>query len=60
MWRALLANINEMSAEGVANTVEPMENIMDSTKRDCGLEEIPGYRSTGKPLTLIIVTFTDG
>lgn len=48
-WKALLANINEMSAERVANTVEPMEYIRDSIKRDCGLLEVPGYRSPGKP-----------
>ena len=30
-WKALGSNINEKSAERVANTVEPMELIMDST-----------------------------
>lgn len=59
MWRALLANINETSAERVANTVEPMENIMDSIKRDCGLEEIPGYRSTGKPEVAVVQIIQD-
>ena len=39
MWRALQANINEASAERVANTVESMEDIRDSIKKDCGLFE---------------------
>ena len=36
IWRALQANINEGSAERVANTVEPMEGIRDSIKKDVG------------------------
>ena len=49
MWKALGANINEDSAARVANTVEPMENIYDSIRIDCGLPEIRGYRSGGNP-----------
>ena len=54
MWRALQANINEDSAERVANTVEPMEGIRDSIKKDCGLLETPGYRSSGKPESAVL------
>ena len=49
MWKALGANINEDSAARVANTVEPMENIYDSIRIDCGLPKIRGYRSGGNP-----------
>ena len=49
MWRPLLSNLSEDSAERVANTEEPMEDIRDSIKRDCGMAVIPGYRSSGKP-----------
>lgn len=49
MWRSLHSNLNEDSAERLANTEEPMEDIRDSIKRDCGMTEIPGYRSSGKP-----------
>ena len=59
MWRALQANINEASAERVANTVESMEDIRDSIKKDCGLLETTGYRSSGKPESAVIQIIQD-
>ena len=59
MWRALQANINEVSPEKVANTVEPMEDIRDSIKKDCRLLETPGYRSSGKPESAVIQIIQD-
>ena len=54
MWKSLAANINEDSAARVANTVEPMEVIQDSIRRDCGLSEIRGYRSAGNPEVAVL------
>lgn len=49
MWKALDSNINEKSAERVANTVEPVELIMDSIDKDCGLSAKVGFRAQGNP-----------
>ena len=49
MWRALGANVNEESAARIANTVEPLELILDSLDKDCNLQNQKGYRSQGKP-----------
>lgn len=51
MWRALGANLNEQSAERLANTVEPLELILDALDKDCNLEQTNGFRSPGKPET---------
>ena len=59
MWRELHPNINEDSAARVANTVEPMENIIDSIKRDCDMLETPGYRSLGKPEEVVVQIVKD-
>lgn len=49
MWKALGSNINEKSAERVANTVEPVELIMDSIDKDCGHSTKVGLRAQGNP-----------
>lgn len=49
MWRSLGANINENSAARLANTVQPMEMVLDSIGKDCSLTRSPGHRSVGKP-----------
>ena len=59
MWRALGANIDETNEERVANTVEPMEHIRDAIRRDCGLEETPGYRSSGQPEVAVLQVIQD-
>jgi len=53
MWRALGANLNEQSAERIANTVEPLELILDAIDKDCSLQNTKGYRSPGKPETAV-------
>ena len=49
MWRSLGANINEESAARLANTIEPMELVLDYIDEDCGLSKLKGYRAKGKP-----------
>jgi len=49
MWKARGSNINEKSAERVANTVEPVELIMDGIDKDCGLSARVGFRAKGNP-----------
>ena len=49
MWRSLGANLTEESASRLANTVEPVEIILDRVDEDCGLKATKGYRSKGKP-----------
>ena len=34
MWKALGANLNEESAEWIANTIEPVELILDAVDKD--------------------------
>lgn len=59
MWNSLGANINEDSAVRVANTVEPMEVIQDSIRRDLRLLDIRGYRSTGNPEDAVLQVIKD-
>ena len=59
MWRSLGSNINEDSALRVANTVEPMEGILDAIRRDCGLPEIQGYRSAGNSEVPVLQVIRD-
>ena len=49
MWKSLGANISESSAERIANTVEPVELIMEGIDRDCGGLHRVGFRTQGKP-----------
>ena len=49
MWKSLGSNINENSAERLANTMELMELIIDSIDHDCQIDESVGYRKQGKP-----------
>lgn len=59
MWNSLGANINEDSAVRVANTVEPMEVIQDSIRRDLRLLDIRGYRSPGNPEVAVLQVIKD-
>ena len=59
MWRSLGSNINEDSALRVANTVEPMEGMLDAIRRDCGLPEIQGYRSAGNSEVPVLQVIRD-
>ena len=59
MWKSLAANINEDSAARIANTVEPMEVIQDSIRRDCGISDIRGYRSAGNPEVAVLQLIKD-
>ena len=43
----------------VANTVEPMEGILDAIRRDCGLPEIQGYRSAGNSEVPVLQVIRD-
>lgn len=47
MWRSLGANLNEKSALRLADTLEPMEQILESIDNDCDFCDGPGYRSRG-------------
>ena len=49
MWKALGANLNENSAKRIAETIEPVELIMDSIDTDCGINATTKFRSPGKP-----------
>jgi hypothetical protein len=49
MWRALGANLNEESAARLADTVEPLDLIMDAVDKDCNFDKGRGRRSSGKP-----------
>jgi hypothetical protein len=57
MWRSLGANLNEKSASRLADTLEPMEQILESVDNDCDLCDGPGYRSHGDAIrTVELVT----
>ncbi len=45
MWKSLGSNINEKSASRVANTLEMMENIMESIDDDCSYSKRSGKRN---------------
>ena len=49
MWKSLGSNINESSAERVANTVEPVELIIDRIDKDCQKKTCAGRRTEGNP-----------
>ena len=49
MWRSLGANLTKDSASRLANTLEPMEAVLDKIDEDCDLQRGRGYRSQGKP-----------
>ena len=49
MWKALGSNINEKSAERVANTVDPVERIIDGIDHDCAKKTSVGHRAEGNP-----------
>ncbi|CAB3990580.1 hypothetical protein AC249_AIPGENE23166 [Paramuricea clavata] len=51
MWRSLGANLNEKSATQLANTIEPMEQILNTIDRECEITDSAGYLSKGKPET---------
>ena len=44
MWKALGANLNEESAERIANTIEPVELILDAVDKDCDRKRFIRYR----------------
>lgn len=48
MWKVLGPNLNEQSAEPLADTLEPVEAIMETINRDCSISKSKGYRSEGK------------
>ena len=48
MWKALGANLNEESAEQIANTIEPVELILDAVDNDSDRKQSIGYRSSTK------------
>lgn len=48
MWKALGANLNEESAERIANTIEPVELILDAVDKDSDRKRAIGYRSSTK------------
>lgn len=49
MWKSLGSNINEVSAERIANTVEPVELIIDSIDKECDRTSSYGFRAQGNP-----------
>ena len=49
MWRSFGANLTGASASRLANTVEPMEMVLDQIDKDCGIMRSRGCRSKGKP-----------
>ena len=49
LWKSLGANISELSAQRIANTVQPVELIMEGIDRDCGGSDKVGFRTQGKP-----------
>lgn len=51
--RALGSNINESSAERVANALEGVELILSSIDKDCIRTPKKGYRSKGKDTTTV-------
>ena len=48
MESALGFNLNEKSAERLANTIEPVELILDSIYKDCDRKHSVGFRLSGK------------
>ena len=48
MWKALAGNLNEESAEWIANTIEPVELILDAVDNDCDRKLSIGYQSSTK------------
>ena len=59
MWRSLGANLNEASATRLANTLEPIELILDAIDKDCEITGAVGYRSKGKPEKAVEVIVND-
>ncbi|CAB3997520.1 hypothetical protein AC249_AIPGENE16794 [Paramuricea clavata] len=59
MWRSLGANLNEKSATRLANTIEPMEQILNTIDRECEITDSAGFRSKGKPETAIEIISKD-
>ncbi len=50
MWKGVGANLNETTAKRVAETIEPVELILDSADADCGIiASAVGFRSSGSP-----------
>ena len=48
MWRALGPNLNESNAERTAGTLETVDLIYESIKKDCIKEDKPGHRTSSK------------
>ena len=49
MWKGVGANLNETTAKRVAETIGPVELILDSADADCGIIASAGFRSSGSP-----------
>lgn len=47
IWRGLGPNLNQASASRVAEALENLERLLNSTDNDCTLQERRGYRSKG-------------
>ena len=59
MWKALGSNINETSAERVANTVDPVELIIDGIDCDCDKKVSIGHRAAGNPEIAVTQVISD-
>ena len=48
MWKTFGANLNEESAARIANTIKPVELILDAVDKDCDRKRFIGYRWSTK------------
>lgn len=46
LWRSVGANLNEKRASRLANTIQPLEEILHSIDNDCKLSDRQGHRSS--------------
>jgi hypothetical protein len=46
LWQSVVANLNEKRASRLANTIQPLEEILHSIDNDCKLSDRQGHRSS--------------
>ena len=59
MWKALGCNINETSAEKLADTVDLVELIIDGIDCDCDKKVSIGHRAAGNPEIALTQVISD-
>lgn len=59
IWRALGSNLNKDNASRVANSLQLLENLIDSIDNDCAMSERQGNRSAGEIVEPVMQILSD-